>query len=209
MSRLLLVALATALALGAPSPRTTASSAPLPDSARATTGVWPLVPRPEVVDGFAPPSVAWQSGHRGVDLAGSPGQVVVAAAAGHVGFAGSIGGKPVVTVVHGSTRTTYEPVVALSRRGQAVAAGDPIGRLVTAGSHCFPATCLHWGLREGERYLDPLSLVGGTRVRLLPLWRDEPAPTSRTPFDASTPLERWRSPLVAWSRRRPGPQARG
>ena len=121
------------------------------------------------------------AGHRGVDLAGSPGQAVHASLAGTVGFAGSIGGKPVVTVVHGGRRTTYEPVVASVERGQAVAAGDVLGRLVITGSHCFPAACLHWGLIEGDgdarTYLDPLSLVGGGPVRLLPLWRD-PSPSA-------------------------------
>ena len=51
-----------------------------------------------------------------------------AALAGTVGFVGSIGGKPVVTVIHGGRRTTYEPVVATVERGEAVAAGEAIGR---------------------------------------------------------------------------------
>jgi hypothetical protein len=113
-----------------------------------------------------------------------------------VGFTGSIGGKPVVTVLHGARRTTYEPVVASVERGQAVAAGDVLGRLVVTDSHCFPATCLHWGLIEGhgagQHYLDPLSLVGGGPVRLLPLWRDEPV-TARLPWTAQ--LQQWRRPI--------------
>ena len=62
-------------------------------------------------------------------------------------------------------------------------------------SHCFPAACLHWGLIEGtgdgQVYLDPLSLVGGGPVRLLPLWREEPAPLGGGP-GWTPPLERWR-----------------
>ena len=84
-------------------------------------GVWPLAPEPEVVRGFEPPPGPYAAGHRGVDLAGSPGQSVLSALPGTVGFAGSIGGKPVVTVVHGGRRTTYEPVVASVRRGEEVA----------------------------------------------------------------------------------------
>ena len=118
-----------------------------------------------------------------------------ASLAGTVGFAGSIGGKPVVTVLHGGRRTTYEPVVASVERGQVVAAGDVLGRLVVTDSHCFPAACLHWGLIEGDgdarTYLDPLSLVGGGPVRLLPLWRDDPV-TVRLPW--SPPLATWRTP---------------
>ncbi len=51
-----------------------------------------------------------------------------------------------------------------------MAAGAVLGRLEVFGSHCFPRSCLHWGLIEGaERYLDPLTLVGAGPVRLLPL----------------------------------------
>ena len=159
-------------------------------------GVWPLDPRPDVVRRFEPPPNPYAAGHRGVDLAGSPGQAVRASLAGTVGFTGSIGGKPVVTVLHGGRRTTYEPVVASVEHGQVVAAGDVLGRLAVADSHCFPAACLHWGLVEGDgdarTYLDPLSLVGGGPVRLLPLWRDDPV-VVRLPW--SPPLSRWRRPV--------------
>ncbi|KQV72856.1 hypothetical protein ASC64_19640 [Nocardioides sp. Root122] len=159
-------------------------------------GAWPLDPEPEVVRGFEPPPGPWAAGHRGVDMAGRPGQAVRAALPGTVGFVGSIGGKPVVTVLHGGRRTTYEPVVASVVRGRTVAAGDVLGRLTATDSHCFPAACLHWGLirgtGDGQEYLDPLTLVGSGPVRLLPLWRDEPA-TRRVPW--TPPLERWRRPV--------------
>ena len=133
-------------------------------------GVWPLQPRPEVVEGFDPPASAWGAGHRGVDLKGSPGQVVHAAEAGTVGFVGRIAGRGIVVVDHGSTRTTYEPVRASVAVDEHVSAGAPLGRLELFGSHCFPAACLHWGLIAGrDTYLDPLTLVGAGPVRLLPL----------------------------------------
>lgn len=138
-------------------------------------GVWPLQPEPVVVDRFDAPDQPWGAGHRGVDLAGRPGQVVRSALPGRVVFAGRIAGRGVVTVGHGSTRTTYEPVSAGVQVGDEVAAGAPVGRLEQAGSHCFPRTCLHWGWLRGEVYLDPLRLVGGGPVRLLPLWRVLPA----------------------------------
>ncbi|MEU6138031.1 peptidoglycan DD-metalloendopeptidase family protein [Nocardioides sp. NPDC047086] len=140
-------------------------------------GEWPLTPRPEVVRRFDPPDAPWGAGHRGVDLAGPPGAVVRAAMAGTVAFVGSIAGKAVVSVDHGATRTTYEPVVATVAVGDPVAAGAPLGRLGIAGSHCFPAACLHWGwIRNADdAYLDPLLLVDAPRpVRLLPLWRGDP-----------------------------------
>ena len=158
--------------------------------------MWPLRPEPTVVRRFEPPASPYASGHRGVDLVGAPGQAVLASLAGTVGFAGSIGGKPVVTVLHGRRRTTYEPVVASVERGQVVDAGAVLGRLTLTDSHCFPAACLHWGLIEGggadEVYLDPLMLVGGGPVRLLPLWRDEPV-ASRLPWAPT--LTTWRRPV--------------
>ena len=49
-------------------------------------------------------------------------------------------------------------------------AGTPIGRIGARIDGCpagVPA-CLHWGLRHGDVYLDPLALLGLGRVRLLP-----------------------------------------
>lgn len=134
------------------------------------SGVWPLDPRPRVVAGFDPPATRWGPGHRGVDLAGHPGQQVRAARAGRVVFAGSLAGRGVVVVDHGPTRTTYEPVSADVSIGDRVAAGAVIGRLQLFGSHCFPRWCLHWGLIQGrDHYLDPLLLVGAAPVVLLPV----------------------------------------
>lgn len=161
----------------------------LAPAARADTdpvGVWPLQPTPEVVVGFDPPDGPYGAGHRGVDLAGAPGQTVHAALAGHVSFVGSIAGRGVVVVDHGATRTTYEPVAGLVPLGTPVAAGQPIGTLQAAPSHCVPRTCLHWGWIEGETYLDPLRLVGAGPVRLLPLWRELPAGFQAAP--PQTPL---------------------
>jgi hypothetical protein len=39
-----------------------------------------------------------------------------------------------------------------------VAAGEVVGTVEPTGSHCT-STCVHWGLRRGEAYLDPLSLL--------------------------------------------------
>jgi murein DD-endopeptidase MepM/ murein hydrolase activator NlpD len=137
-------------------------------------GVWPVTPDPEVVRRFDPPSTPYGSGHRGVDLAGAPGQAVRSALPGTVSYAGLLAGRGVVVVSHGETRTTYEPVVASVGVGEVVEAGGRIGRLTATASHCLPRTCLHWGWLRGEVYLDPLQLVGARPVRLLPLWRDRP-----------------------------------
>jgi murein DD-endopeptidase MepM/ murein hydrolase activator NlpD len=131
-----------------------------------TPAGWPLHGVPVVQRGFAPPALAWASGHRGADLVAKPGESILAAASGTVAFAGSLASKPVVSIDHGAVRTTYEPVITALRVGEAVALGQVIGVLGTGG-HC--RGCLHWGLREGKSYLDPLLLLGGRhgRVRLV------------------------------------------
>lgn len=181
-------------ASGTPGPLDPVAAQPAPESTDPV-GVWPLQPQPEVVTGFDPPETPWGSGHRGVDLLGSPGRQVHAALSGVVAFAGPLAGRGVVVVDHGATRTTYEPVVASVSVGERVGGGDPLGRLATPGSHCLPRTCLHWGWLRGEVYLDPLRLVGAGPVRLLPLWR---ATAVHGPPSAATahPYRAWRPPSV-------------
>ena len=118
---------------------------------------WPLAGSPEVVRGFDTPDHDYGPGHRGVDLVARPDQSVRAAVAGIVVFAGSVAGRGVVSIDHGAYRTTYEPIAAAVRVGQRIALGEPIGRVATGG-HCAGG-CLHWGLRHGETYLDPLLLI--------------------------------------------------
>src|ERR1700752_5227021 len=101
-------------------------------AARADDGRldWPLRPRPAVLRMFDAPSPNWNRGHRGVDLAGSPGQPVYVAAAGTVVFAGELAGRTLVSVAHvGGLRTSYEPVQPSVRVGQLVDAATAIGEL--------------------------------------------------------------------------------
>ncbi|MDG4664872.1 M23 family metallopeptidase [Mycobacterium sp. 236(2023)] len=134
---------------------------------------WPLDPRPAVVRQFDAPSPNWQRGHRGVDLAGFAGQPVRAAAGGTVVFAGTLAGRPLVSIAHpGGLRTTYEPVEPVVRRGQLVTAGSHIGGLLAGHEGCASAACLHWGAMWGPAsradYVDPLGLLATTPVRLKP-----------------------------------------
>lgn len=135
---------------------------------------WPLRPRPAVLRMFDAPSPNWQRGHRGVDLAAVPGQVVYAAREGTVAFAGELAGRPVVSVAHpGGLRTSYEPVLAAVRQGQLVTAGSPLGELVAGHLGCRAPACLHWGAMWGAAaradYVDPLGLLVTTPIRLKPL----------------------------------------
>ena len=113
-------------------------------------GVWPLAPRPQVVEGFDPPATRWGAGHRGVDLLGHVGQRVHTSLGGTVTFATPLAGRGVVVVDHGGVRTTYEPVSASVSVGEVLARGAVIGTLQRASSHCFPRACLHWGLLRGR-----------------------------------------------------------
>ncbi|WP_271216444.1 M23 family metallopeptidase [Streptosporangium carneum] len=135
---------------------------------------WPLAGRPHVLRGFAPPAQPWLAGHRGVDLASSPGTQVRAAGAGTIGYAGPLAEREVVTVLHpGGLRTTYLPVHPSVRPGQAVRQGEVIGVVQDLPGHCQTA-CLHWGLLRDHFYLDPLLLLGHGQVRLLPIWPSTP-----------------------------------
>lgn len=105
-----------------------------------------------------------------MDLAGEPGMVVRAAGPGVVHFAGSLAGRGVVSIQHSAgLRTTYEPVQPVVAAGDRVRTGDVIGRLTAGHRECPVTACLHWGLRLGGAYLDPLSLLGLGKVRLLPM----------------------------------------
>jgi murein DD-endopeptidase MepM/ murein hydrolase activator NlpD len=104
-----------------------------------------------------------------VDLSAAPGATVRAAGDGVVGFAGTVAGRGVVSVTHGSLRTTYEPVIVIVHVGQRVAAGDVLGALAAGHAGCPTSACLHWGLLRGAVYLDPLTLLRLAPPRLLPL----------------------------------------
>ncbi len=136
---------------------------------------WPLRPAtPVVTRTFDAPKPDWRRGHRGVDLAGVPGQQVYAAGPGTVVFAGLLAGRAVVSVQHpGGLRTSYEPVEASVRPGQSVAAGSPLGRLTPGHPGCPALACLHWGAMWGSAqradYVDPLGLLAVTPIRLKPL----------------------------------------
>lgn len=146
---------------------------------------WPVGPAHQVLAGFDPPAQRWLAGHRGVDLQTRAGQPVAAAGDGVITFAGRIAGVPVMTVTHGTLRTTYEPVIAASPAGTRVRSGQLIGR-IGAGGHCG-ASCLHFGLLRGAEYLNPLALLTGGPPILKPLAGNarQPLLSPRTPSTAA------------------------
>ena len=155
----------------------TATSVPPADLDTGRTQVsgyqTPLAAGLTVLARFAPPATRYGEGHLGVDLAAAPGVSVRSAGAGVVRFAGVVAGRGVVVIVHpDGLSTEYEPLAVSVHAGQGVHAGQVIGRLSGAHRSCAPASCLHWGARRGEAYLDPTSLLRPLGVvRLLP-WSD-------------------------------------
>lgn len=158
----IVVVLAVSALLGAAPP---ASADPGPAAVTYTRPV----PGP-VLDPFRLPSGPYGAGNRGVELATVPGDDVHAAAGGEVTFAGSVAGALHVVVLHADgLRTSYSFLASVrTRRGAVVAGGDVVG---TA------ASSVHWGVRRGEEYLDPLTLLdaGGGPARRAHLVPDGPA----------------------------------
>jgi murein DD-endopeptidase MepM/ murein hydrolase activator NlpD len=132
---------------------------------------WPLSPTPAVTRGFEPPADAYGAGHRGVDLAATPGQQVLVAGPGVVVFAGTLAGRGVVSVDHdGGLRTTYEPVTPAVSVGDQVYQGQPLGTVLAGHPGCTVAACLHWGVRRGDEYLNPLAYIATAYALRLKPW---------------------------------------
>lgn len=120
-----------------------------------------------VIRGFEPPQQAWLAGHRGIDLAAVEGTKILAPADGVISFAAWLVDREVITIDHGNgLRSSFEPAKSLLAVGSAVKRGQLIGQLKGLG-HCRPLSCLHWGVRREESYLNPLLFLGDRRPSIL------------------------------------------
>lgn len=127
---------------------------------------WPLDGMRAVVTAYRAPAHEYGAGHRGVDLAAKTDAVVRAPAEGTVAFSGTVVDRPLLTIEHaGGTVSTFEPLESALSPGDAVSAGDEIGR-VAAGGHAAPGT-IHLGVRVDGHYINPLLLFGETRRAVL------------------------------------------
>lgn len=128
-----------------------------------------LVERGLLLRDFVDPGPAWGAGHRGVDLSAAAGTTVLAPGAGTVTFAGTVVDRPLLVITHpDGLRSTLEPVTTELVPGSRVEAGAAIGTLAAeASTHCAPRHCLHWGVRQGEEYLDPLLVLGAVQAVIL------------------------------------------
>lgn len=130
---------------------------------------WPQGREVAVREAFDPPAQRWLPGHRGVDLSGVDGDQLYAVDEGVVAFSGSIAGIGILSIAHeGGINSTYQPIDASVSKGDRVARGEPIGHLVEGMDHCAIGTCLHLGAKRGDAYLDPMFLLQGYEVVLLP-----------------------------------------
>ncbi len=152
------VVLAAVLLLPAPAP---------PEAAPRGSWDWPLPPRPAVLRAFDPPDKPWMSGHRGVDLeAMHDGVPVTSPESGTVSFVGVVVDRPVITIDHGGgVRSSFEPVDSPLAVGSVVAKGSSIGTLQPG--HCGASACVHWGVRRGDAYVNPLEFVTDLRPSIL------------------------------------------
>ncbi len=129
-----------------------------------------------VVDPFRAPACSYCPGNRGLEYEPPTGSRVVAAAGGVVKFSGVVAGVRYVVITQSDGRSATYGRLASARVGvgATVEMGDVVG---TTTDHFY------FGLREGDRYIDPAPYLGVARYRprLLPVdgspARPAPPPT--------------------------------
>ena len=124
-----------------------------------------------VVDPFRAPACAFCSGNRGLEYQPNAGSPVFAAAAGVVTFSGVVAGVRYLVVVQTDGRSaTY---------GRLAVARVTLGATVRSGEAIATTTeRFYFGLRQGDRYVDPSPFLGVARYRprLVPVDGSAPRP---------------------------------
>src|SRR3954468_22898339 len=111
----------------------------LPTAHAYAAGDWTWPVRGQVAGQFRNGDDPYAAGqHRGVDIAAPVGRRVVAATAGTIAYAGVVGSSGLTAserTADGRSRLYYPLVSSASvRRGQAVAAGAPLGAVGVSGT---------------------------------------------------------------------------
>lgn len=124
---------------------------------------WPVAG--PVIRPFEAPTNPYGPGHRGIDIAAPFGTPVLAAADGVVAFAGWAGSGYSVSIDHdGGLRTTYSWLSEVDvHKGDAVQAGDRVALSGNGHPGVTPAH-LHFGVKIGDLYVDPLDYLKGADV---------------------------------------------
>lgn len=163
------IALGTAVALsafGLASAQGTSESGPSPVLEAPVDGM-------HIQRLFEPPAERWLAGHRGIDLLVPGATEVYSPGPGTVAFAGRVVNRPVLSIdLDSGLRSSVEPVATLVEVGQRVSKGELVGTVDDApgAGHCEPQWCVHWGLRKGDDYVNPLDwVVGYGPIQLLTL----------------------------------------
>ncbi len=150
-------------------------------TAEASTCWRPPVSAP-VADPFREPLCRWCPGNRGIEYATTAGDRVVAVTAGEVSFSGTVAGRNYVVIRHADgRRATYGNLVdRLYAQGDVIATGAVVGHAAGA---------FHFGLRDGERYIDPAPFIGRLAgvVRLVPADGTAAAPAGPPRLVCSAP----------------------
>ena len=130
---------------------------------------YPLVASTRVVRGFGEmyrsADATASSTHRGADLSAAAGDRVLAPFAGHVSFAGrvpAVGGGTVraVTLQTAEGAITLLPLSRVDvAKGDDVAEGAGVGTLAENGDGSSGESHLHVGVKRGNLYVDPMSLL--------------------------------------------------
>lgn len=135
-----------------------------PQQAFAAETVWPLRSPAAVLLGYG----ETYSGrtHSGVDLRAGGGEKVVAPCSASVAFAGRVpagAGQTCLAVTlalpDGRSMTLMPLATASVTAGCSVGAGAAIGEIASAGDGSCGESHLHVGLRRGDTYLDPMTLL--------------------------------------------------
>ena len=117
-----------------------------------------------MADPFREPLCRWCPGNRGIEYATAARATrVTAVTAGEVTFSGTVAGRTYVVIRHADgKRATYGNLSdRLYAQGDVIATGAVVGHAAGA---------FHFGLRDGERYIDPAPFIGRLAgvVRLVP-----------------------------------------
>lgn len=140
------------------------ASAMRPSAPASGAYAWPVTG--PVIHGFEQPNGPYGPGHRGIDIAAPMATPVVAAQDGTVAFAGWVAGSLFLSIDHpDGYRSTYSWLSAVSVRK-----GDPVlmGQVVASSGHGHPEVPspphLHFGVRLGSVYLDPMTFLEAAGV---------------------------------------------
>jgi murein DD-endopeptidase MepM/ murein hydrolase activator NlpD len=164
----------------------------IPPVGAAGTWVWPV--RGPIVRGFDPPASPYGAGHRGIDIAAPAGTQVAAPAPGVVSFAGRVAGQLFVSIDHGAglVSTASYLSATLVAEDEPVVAGQPVA-LTGMGHTGASVEHMHFGVRLGGIYVDPLEYLGPTSLVGI-LWL---APITPAGPPAAAPAAPGAAPVLA------------